>query len=249
MKKAAAVTALIIALMLSACGVVGPFTETMYEEEPTPAAAPEFAVEEYFTAAEMEHELQFVEYSQGHCGFQLFLPEGWNYGIVEYNAHVGELGVDIWPDGSGDGRLSLRHYSSPFGVCGTGLVETEGELPGTGKLRIGYYDGRDYPSFISFYDSPGGWVLTNDLGSGWTAHGEEIEKILGSLVLDPGAMRVSAAEELAMEQCLWDYDYLRTEFDIHSGDIRVGFVKYGGELQASVCLEKIGDEYIVIADE
>lgn len=249
MKKFCILLAVMFALVLSACGVVGPFTETMYEAAPTPDDAPEFGVEEYFTTEEMEQELQFAEYYHGCAGFELFLPSDWHYEVAEYDPETEEFGIDFWPSGSGDRRLRLRCYGGAFGVCGTGLVETEGELPGTGKLRIGYYDGRDYPSFISFYDSPGGWVLTNDLGSGWTAHEEEIEKILGSLVLDPGAMRVSVAEELAIEHCRWDYDYLRTEFDIYSGDIRVGFVKYGGELQASVCLEKSGDEYIVIADE
>lgn len=247
--KKRAVLVIIFALLLSACAV-GPFTETMYVQEDEPATAPEFEAREYYSPEEMEHTLQFVEYGYGHAGFQLFLPRDWNYSIVEYNADAGEFGIDFWPDGSGERKLRLRYYSSAFGVCGTDLVEREGELPGTGKLRVGYYDGQDYPSFISFYDSPGGYALMNELGSGWNAHWEEIEKILSSLVLDPGVMRVSVAEEIAQDSCVWeDYDYLRTDFDILSGSFTVEFVKMGGEKQATVILEKYNNEYIVIADE
>ena len=247
MKKS--IVALIIAsLLLSACAS-GPFTETMYVEEPTPTPAPEFAVEKYYTAEEMEHQLQFAEYYDGFAGFQIFMPENWHYEIIESDPESGEFGLDFRPSGSGGGKLSLRCYGGMFGVCGTGLVEAEGELPGTGKLRVGYYDGRDYPSFIGFYDSPGGWALTNDMGEAWKAHEGEIEKILSSLVLDPGCMRVSTAEKLALENSDVYHDYLQTDFDRESGNLRVKFVRMGGQVQQTVAFEKSGEDYIVIKDE
>ena len=244
---------IVFTLLLSACSV-GPFTVTMYvEEEPvaaaTPTPAPEFGMDESFTAEEMEHELQFVEHYDGYAGFQLFLPEDWYYEIIETDAETGEFGLNFWPSGSGGGKLSLRCYGGMFGVCGTGLAESEGELPGTGKLRVGYYDGREYPSFIGFYDAPAGWALTNDMGESWLAHEVEIEKILASLVLDPGVMRVSVAEEMALENCNVYHEYLQTDFDRENGNIKVKFVRMGGSVQAGVSFEKSGEEYIVIKDE
>lgn len=209
----------------------------------TPTSAPEFGVQEYYTAEETEHELQFVEYKDeylGLLGFRLFLPADWHYGIVDSPEGVGEMGIDFWPPGSGGDVLSLRYYPEPFGVCGTGLVETEGELPGTGKLRVGYYDGQDYPSFISFYDSPGGWVLLNDMGEGWNAHWPEIEKILGSLVLDPGVVRMSYVDEVAVQYEDIDYDYLRKSFDIHTGEITVDFCRMGGEVVHTILVSSMG---------
>jgi len=253
MKKSIALM-ILFALLLSACAA-GPFTETMYSEEPTaepqPASAPEFTADDYYSDEEMEHALQFVEYYDGYAGFQIFLPEDWYYEIVEPGEENTEFGLDFWPDGSGDGRLRLRCYDGTFGVCGTGLVESEGDLPGTGKLRVGYFDGREYPSFVGFYDSPGGWVLTNDMGNGWFAHEGELEKILSSIVLDPGVMRVSKAEELAKEECDVYHNYLRSTFDHESGNILVEFVRAGsgGGTQASVSFEKNGEEYTVIKDE
>lgn len=254
MKKTIAIMT-VCAMLLSACAV-GPFTETMYVDEepmaaPQPVSVPEFAVDDYYTPEEMEHALQFVEHYDGFAGFQIFLPGDWHYEIVEPSEENPEFGLDFWPGGSGTGRLRLRCYDGAFGVCGTGLVESEGELPGTGRLRAGYYDEAEYPSFISFYDSPGGWVLMNDTGGTWIAHEAELEKILSSLVLDPGVMRVSKAEELAREECDEYHNYLRTTFDHESGNILVEFVRTGtgGGTQASVNFEKNGEDYIVIADE
>ncbi len=239
---------LIFALLLSACSV-GPYTETMYtEEEPTaeplPVSGPEFAVDDYYSAEEMEHSLQFVEYYDGYAGFQIFLPEDWHYEIVELSEENTEFGLDFWPGGSGDGRLRLRCYGGAFGVCGTGLVESKGELPGTGKLRAGYYDGAEYPTFVSFYDSPGGWVLTNDMGGTWIAHEAELEKILSSLVLDPGVIRMSKAEEIADDFVAgrYRYDYFRTSFTHETGEIALVTCRMGtggGEIE-DICIDKDG---------
>lgn len=207
---------MLLALMLTACGVKSPEKPVA---EPTPSPAPEFAVENGFTAEENEQELQFVEYEDEYLGllsFSMYLPADWHYGIVECVPETGERGIDFWPPGSGGEVLRLRYYPEPFGVCGTGLVETEGELPGTGKLRVGCYDGRDYPSFISFYDSPGQWVLLNNMEEGWNAHWSDIEKILGSLVLDPGVVRMSLVDEIAAQYEGIAHDYLRKSFDIHN---------------------------------
>ena len=247
MKKT--VLALAIAFILCGCGSGEPVPEAEpasapeVETEATPTPAPGFGVEEYFTAEETEHELQFVEFEDeylGLLGFQIFLPEDWHYGIVESPEGVGEMGVDIWPSGSGGEVLSLRYYPEPFGVCGTGLAEAEGELPGTGKLRAGYYDGHDYPSFISFYDSPGQWVLLNNMGEGWNAHWSDIEKILGSLVLDPGVVRMSLVDEIAAQYDGIAHDYLRKSFDIHSGEFTVDFCRMGGETVDSIVISSQG---------
>ncbi len=243
MKKTAIIILLLLAaVLLTACGGVGLFTESMYVAEPTPSPAPKFGVQEYYTPEEMEHELQYVEYYHGYGGFEIFLPADWYYEVVEWSEESPEFGLDFWPSGSGDGRLRLRYYDGMFGVCGTGLVEAEGELPGTGKLRVGYYDGMDYPNFIGFYDSPGGWALVNDMGSVWNSHTAEIERILGSLALDPGVIRVSEAETIAQEAIDRSYDYLRTEFDIESGEISVKpfLMGSGGGAIGEVVLDKEG---------
>jgi len=247
MKKMIIVLAL--TLILCGCGRGETEIETVpnpapeVETLPTPTPAPDLGVQEYFTAEEMNYQLQFVEYKDeylGLLGFQMFLPDDWHYGIVEYIPDVGERGIDFWPTGSGGEVLSLRYYPEPFGVCGTGLVEAEGDLPGTGKLRVGYYDGRDYPSFLSFYDSPGAWVLNNGLGEGWNAHWTEIEKILGSLVLDPGVIRMAVADEIAHQWEDIDYDYLRKSFDIHTGEITVDFCQMGGEAVHTIVISSMG---------
>lgn len=243
MRKSIILLLAAFAFALTACGNVGPFTAgpCTAEEAPLPTAAPEFGVKECFSPEEMEHGLQFVDYSHGYAGFQIYLPADWYYEIAEYDSGSGEFGIDFCPAGSGDGKLRLRCYGGSFGVCGTGLVEAEGELTGTGGLRAGYYDGRETPSFIAFYDSPAGWVLTNELGSGWAAHEEEIEKILGSLVLDAGVIRIAEAEEAALAVLDAYHDYLRTDFDAESGELTVSFARYGGEPTGEVRMDKEGN--------
>lgn len=239
MKKNFTAFLLVFALLLSACGAVGPFTDEPCTAEEEPAPSPTRGlIEQSFGENEST---QSLECSYGFAGVALSLPEDWNYEIVEWSEEAPEFGIDFWPSGSGEGRLRLRCYCGTFGVCGTGLTEAEDELPGTGKLRIGYYDGQAQPSFISFYDSPGGWVLLNELGSGWSAHETEIEKILSSLVLDGDIIRVSRAEEIALSSLALDYDYLRTDFNMESGELTVSFAKYGGKSNGELRLDGQGN--------
>lgn len=238
MKKLIIILIAAFALALSACGVQGPFTETLYEAAPTPADAPELLIDQSFGEGDS---FERVEYACGYASIALSLPEGWHSETVEYSEETGEFGIDFWPEGSGGKKLRLHYYGGMFGVCGTGLTEAEAELPGTGKLRIGYYDGSETPSFISFYDAPGGYALTNELGSGWSAHEDEIEKILSSIVLDEGVIRVSEAENIASAALDANYDYLRTDFDMESGIFTVKFVEMGGTSNGEVSMDKEGN--------
>lgn len=233
--KKMAILLLSLAFMLCACGqgeltIGGDSTK-----------APELALEHSFAEEELPG-LKKLEYSGGYTGVSLHLPEGWEGEVVEFageNQSYG--GIEFWHSAYPEQRLKLHQYGGMFGVCGTGLRETEGELPGTGKYRVGFYDGREVPDFISFYDSPGGYALINGADAVWTEHGAELEKILTSIIMDQGIIRRSLAESIAKESVDVSYDYIRAEFDAENGIWTLSFTQSGGEAAAVVRLDAIGN--------
>ncbi len=246
MKKYLIIFAAILALCLAACGTEQPDPDAAMPEytvspavtAPVSPEAPDFEPL-YFAEGEIA---ETVEHSYGSASIRLSLPEGWYYEKHEWNDELQSYGIDFWPAGAGDARLRLEYYNGQFAVCGTGLAETEGSLPGIGALRMGYFDGSEYWTFVSFYDSPGDYALMAE-GNILATHGEEAAKILSSIVLDEGQLRRS--EVAAITEPVYDgsYDYMRVSFAPESARWTVDFVRMGkGEALHTVVLDETGED-------
>lgn len=87
--------------------------------------------------------------------YTLAVPEDWTCEPFESGDY---RGVCISPKDAP--TLKFKLYPCPsFGVCGTGLVETDGVLGGQ-KVRIGNYDDITAFDFIVFFETDENFVVT-----------------------------------------------------------------------------------------
>lgn len=123
-------------------------------------------------------ETQTVSYELNYMKMSLELPDGWGYALTGVPADDGEIhaqpadimGIRFWPDAAedmGGGALALYYYADLFGVCGTGLQTQEITLDSGLTGSMGTYDNAAVWDFISFYDTPGSYVVMNEGANGW----------------------------------------------------------------------------------
>jgi len=102
-----------------------------------------------------------VSASHGERTLSINIPEGWEYEIKEYSDEYSGFGINFWPEGENEGKLSFQYYDV-WGVCGTGLKSEKIEIGGY-EASKGNYDGGIW-EFISFRKEPG-WCVIQHSGT------------------------------------------------------------------------------------
>lgn len=145
--------------------------------------------------------MEITALAEGPYGsIRLTLPEGWAYEICppdDERLVYGAYGVHIYPKDVSEGFVEVV-YNASFGVCGTGLREEKRTIAGD-TATIGYYDGSDRLSFISFGGRNKHIVAqTFETDGWWDDQQEKVMQILDTLVYDEtqqsGAIGVYDAE-------------------------------------------------------
>lgn len=148
-----------------------------------------------------------------YANIRLDLPQGWIYENVEPELETSARGIRFWPTEFPDVQIELCWHPTGFGVCGTGLTETELELDNGGTAALGFYDGSDCMSFCAYgmnYAAVN--VSTVDK---WEEYGDTILGILKSVELNRGV--ISEEDALAKLQAegriQHGWKHYRSEFD------------------------------------
>lgn len=102
-----------------------------------------------------------VSVSHGERILSINIPEGWEHDIREYSDEYSGFGINFWPKGETEGKLSFLYYDA-WGVCGTGLKSEKIEIGGY-EASQGNYDGGIW-EFISFRKEPG-WCVIQHSGT------------------------------------------------------------------------------------
>lgn len=124
-----------------------------------------------------------VKYSCELGSISIQLPEDWEYTIEEYTNSESGFGICFYPTDAVDGSVAVRYWKG-FGVCGTGLKESEITVNGM-PARMGVYDNQSFWSFIVLREAYEGYVITNEgAGIRWDDYGEIVEEILDTLVVN-----------------------------------------------------------------
>ncbi len=114
---------------------------------------------------------------------RLDLPEEAVYTIEEYTGPDSEFGVCFRLDEKMDGEVFVG-YQNQFGVCGTGLEETETTVNGM-PARMGVYDQAPYWSFLVLTEEYTDYVIKADgAESWWEGYGEQVMQVLETLSID-----------------------------------------------------------------
>lgn len=184
-----------------------------------------------------------VSYTFGYADMQLSIPEGWQYSIRQYDPEQYGFGIDFWPEGVGEGKLSLNYYDQ-FGVCGTGLEEKTVQISGM-EGWMGTYDGAAVWDFISLQGLPGSYVFQTANADAWYADYEgQIAGILESALLAQNVIWEAEALAIGAQALEKDPEQLRARFDGSTGLWTVESVHESGDLQVTV--DSDGDVYYEI---
>lgn len=182
-------------------------------------------------------ETELVKYELNYINMSLELPEGWGYAYAGVGVDGGGIhaepadtvGIRFWPDAaedSGGGALALYFYRDLFGVCGTGLQTQDVSFDSGLTGSMGTYDNGTLWDFISFYDTPGSYVVINEGAENWwDEYAGQAMAILNSIRVGEGLLAQSEAEEIAKTVCTVEYDQIRPVFDGDSGEWEICFYK------------------------
>lgn len=124
---------------------------------------------------------RLVECSNGVVSISLFIPEEWNYEVIEPTEEgADEFGINFWPKGETVGKIKLMYYDF-WGVCGTGLEEVEIRL-GEHSAYRGTYDNKEVWDYICYADTSGHFVALNEGADVWLEeHETEVMNILSAV--------------------------------------------------------------------
>ena len=182
-------------------------------------------------------ETELVKYELNYVNMSLELPEGWGYAYAGVGVDGGEIhaepadtvGIRFWPDAaedSGGGALALYFYQELFGVCGTGLQTQDVTFDSGLTGSMGTYDNGPLWDFISFYDTPGSYVVMNEGAENWwDEYGGQAMTILNSVQVGGELLKQNEAVERAQGVCTVDYNAMRTTFDADSGEWKIWFYR------------------------
>lgn len=118
--------------------------------------------------------------------YSVELPGSWDAQPIALDD--GEWGLVLTPKAQPQLSYSLLLYKQMqgFGVCGTGLEEKQTVINGM-EANVGYYDGADYWSFVSFDCGGVSGSLT------WCINGEGDAQQLGIAGYNDAAMSILAS--------------------------------------------------------
>ncbi len=160
--KAIVVSLVALTLLLSACGTATS-EPTVTPEAPAVQPSPVASGTPNGVSVESAPEEPTPLPVQVEVGsVTISLPEGWVY---EERPEDGQGWTLAFGPEEDTRRVLLRDFNGGFGVCGTGLTEVDLMLQNGDTARVGYYDGSDRWSFVSFGD---GWVALNDEAPEWS---------------------------------------------------------------------------------
>ena len=108
------------------------------------------------------------------------LPENWQWEVDEITEDAFAMGISFRPETETDGWLRLRYWPGKFGVCGTGLEEQEVTFANGQTGRLGFYDGSEKWSFVSFYPDYPHYALDVDFASWVMKYEKEVFEILST---------------------------------------------------------------------
>lgn len=95
------------------------------------------------------------EYSEvvDNVTLEMTIPNRWNYEEIQKNEESGDYKhiLKLYKNDE-DNYAMLSFYDTSFGVCGTGRTTEDISLNNGVKATIGYYDGNEDWSDISFHD-------------------------------------------------------------------------------------------------
>ena len=81
------------------------------------------------------------------------LPNEWNYEEINDSENQNaKFELKLYKDSKAK-SASLFYYKDMFGVCGTGLTSKKLSLDSQMEANVGYYDGSNIWTFVSFYNS------------------------------------------------------------------------------------------------
>ena len=167
---------LLLMLLLTACG-----TET--ETEAPPQEAEVCGVPVYEGPEEEPDETVQVEFACDGGMIVVQLPTDWQWEMDEITEDSWGMGISFRPGTESEGWLRLRYYPGKFGVCGTGLEESEVTFANGLSGQMGFYDGSEKWSFISFYPDLPHYALDVDFADWVMEYEQQIFEILGTAQL------------------------------------------------------------------
>lgn len=160
-----------------------------------------------------------VQYESHAAKMEIQLPDGWDYEIIEHtDENPDPFGIRFWPKNEKDGSMDLFYYPDFFAVCGTGLNSETIHFSSGLSANMGTYDNDNFPSFISFSDLPGDYVVT-PRGSAFEWYSEyqdEILKILDTAKLGIESISLEDAIKIAKTDYTEKYDYTYANFDFEA---------------------------------
>ncbi len=165
-----------IAISIIIASLVMIFVSCKQEEQkpkPTSEPAPQTVLSEEKDENIAERSEVVFEYKGSEVS--LDLPQGWKYETEDNE-------LRIWPAEATEGKIIIKHFDEPFGVCGTGLEEKKITLGGQEAIKGIYWDDKLW-SFISFpTDETNPYVILNQGAEKWKkAYREQIMEILNTL--------------------------------------------------------------------
>lgn len=192
-----AMICIICAIGMAGCGICRKESEKSSRSEKAVAGLTEKESSKN-TGKEVDNAEKAVEAfgSWERGSISLRLPEGWSYELEQDDdAEIGEweFGMRFYPDQAKNGSIFVG-CNNFFGVCGTGLEESDTEVNGM-PARMGVYDNQTYWTFLVLTDGKGEddlyndhYVILyepgNDAEDWWADHGETVENILDTLVIE-----------------------------------------------------------------
>lgn len=122
------------------------------------------------------------------------LPSGWKYETFPVDSEemlTCRYGIHFSPRDAEEGYIEIG-YVEGFGVCGTGLEETDAVIAGC-PASVGTYDGHGYWNFISFREQNEHVVaLSYGVEAWWDDYGSQVMEIMDTLSYEPDEKEGSA---------------------------------------------------------
>lgn len=181
---------LVCGLVLSASLILGGCADTIRETE-SGAPSPRVSGDTYQPAdtpsSDPTPSYKEVSVTCDDATLSIQIPEGWVCESLSEGSPdltIAKYALHIYPEGSTEGFIEIGYVES-FGVCGTGLEETETTLAGD-IARVGVYDQQDYWSFIAFDGKNSGLVALNNSVENFSENKEQIWDILDTIMFDTG---------------------------------------------------------------